>query len=231
MAPTIETVAIYNSHQEHSVDFFGMELIVTVTPTASVISQWISNVLYNNSARFFSHPLVVGVGVQWTADDPHSSPPGDSYYADPSPPRYYVDPPADTLQLSVGNECLIIQLSYCDDVPDELRSFLTDPQTTYVGVRNSQDARKLATCRHRLQMGELLDIRNYVRDSQGCHMRGRSFEAIFHERMGFQGVRLDPEISRSDWSVYELSDEQILQASLDVCVCAKLGVWERLWEV
>lgn len=58
---------------------------------------------------------------------------------------YYVDSSADTLQLGVGNECLVIQLSHCDHVPDELRIFLLDPDTIFIGVLNSQDARKLAT--------------------------------------------------------------------------------------
>lgn len=64
-------------------------------------------------------------------------------------------------------------------------------------------------------------------------MKRCSFEAIVQECRGYhyQGVRLDPEIGRSDWSVYNLCDEQILQASLDAYVCAELGVWVRLWEL
>lgn len=235
-APTIRNVASYYTHQEYSVDFFGDEFIVTVTSDSSVISRWISQVLLNN--RFSSHPLVVGVGVQWTPFSYYSDPPPNSYYADPSsgyyahppPRRHYSNNPADILQLCVGNGCLIIQLSYCDQVPNSLRSFLTDPETTFVGVRNSQDARKLARSSHQLEIGELLDIR-YVNDSWGRSMRGCSFEEIVEECMGYQGVRLDPEISMSDWSVYDLDLDQILQASLDAYVCSQLGVWARLWEV
>lgn len=285
-APTIRAVTSYNTHQEHSIDFFGNELIVDVTSTASVISSWISNVRYYDRPPYSSHPFVVGVGVQWTPASYHSNPPppgsyyadpdnnyadphndyDDSYYADPppnnyyadpppnsyyadpppssyyrdpstgnyyvdSPPRSYVDPPADTLQLCVGERCLIIQLSHCDHIPEDLRSFLTDPETTYVGVWNSQDAGKLARSVHRLEIGEILDIRNYVHDSEGRSMRSCSFGEIVEECMGYPGVRLDPGISRSDWSVYNLFDEQILQASLDVYVCSELGVWARLWEV
>ncbi|CAA7016227.1 unnamed protein product [Microthlaspi erraticum] len=261
MAPTIRTVACYTTHQEHSVDFFGNELLVTVTPTASVISRWIRNVHPYNRGQYSSHPLVVGVGVQWTPFGFHSSPPRETnYYGDPSPGSYngdapwnscyssplpannyadpsprgeYVDPEADTVQLCVGQRCLIIQLSHCNRVPDELRGFLSDPETIFVGVRNFQDAGKLARSRHQLEIGKLWDIRNFVQDSQGGNMRRCSFEAIVQECMGYhyQGVRLDPEISTSDWSVYNLCDEQILQASLDAYVCAELGVWIRLWEL
>ncbi|XP_010499002.1 PREDICTED: uncharacterized protein LOC104776602 [Camelina sativa] len=248
-APTIRTVASYLTHQEHSVDFFGEEFIVTVTPDSSVISRWIRDALFNT--RFSSHPLVVGVGVQWTPLTYYSDPPPSGYYAaDPLPGSYYADPPpgcyyaadpppsgrsysdspADTLQLCVGNKCLIIQLGYCEQVPNSLRSFLKDPETTFVGVWNSQDARKLAICCHQLEIGQLLDIRRYVNDSWGRSMRGCSFEEIVEEVMGYQGVRLDPEISMSDWTAYDLDDDQILQASLDAYVCHQLGVWARLWE-
>ncbi|CAE5966996.1 unnamed protein product [Arabidopsis arenosa] len=261
-SPTIRTVASYNTHLEYSVDFFGDEFIVTVTPDSSVINRWIRDVLFNN--RFSSHPLVVGVGVQWTpfsvpppnnyyidspSDDYYLDPPSDDYYADPPPGDYYADPlendyyadappgrnysdnPADILQLCVGNRCLIIQLGYCDQVPNNLRSFLMDPETTFVGVWNGQDAGKLARCCHQLEIGELLDIRQYVNDSWGRSMRRCSFEEIVEECMGYQGVMLDPEISMSDWTVYDLDLDQILQASLDAYVCHQLGVWARLWEV
>ncbi|KFK38597.1 hypothetical protein AALP_AA3G134400 [Arabis alpina] len=282
--PTVRTVASYNTHQEHSIDFFGNELIVTVTSSPTVISRWLSNVRNSNCRPYSSHPPVVGVGVQWTPagfhsnpppnsfysdqlsgsyysdqhsgnysdqqsgnyydDEPQASnyyadPPPGSYYEDPSPGNYYtsppsrsyVDPPPDTLQLCIGNRCLIIKLSHCNRIPNDLRSFLTDPQTTFVGVWNGQDARKLAQSLHRLEIGELHDIRNYVADSEGRSLRSCSFEVIVEECLGYYGVRLDPEISMSDWSVYSLFDEQILQASLDAYVCSELGVWARLWEV
>ncbi|XP_010446239.1 PREDICTED: uncharacterized protein LOC104729038 [Camelina sativa] len=87
--------------KKYFVDFFGEEFTVAVTSDPSVISH---DVLFHN--RFSSHPLVVGVGVQWT-------PPG--YYSDfYSSSGGYYDPPADTLQLCVGNRCIIIQLSHCN---------------------------------------------------------------------------------------------------------------------
>lgn len=215
MAPSIRTIANYYTHQEYSIDFFGDELIVTVTWTPSVIRQWIHNVHFFN--RFTSHPLVVGVGVYWTL-------PG--HYVDP--PLGY-DPPADTLQLCVGTRCIIIQLSHCDHVPYALHNFLAC--YTHVGVWNSQDKKKLEQCGHQLKIGKLLDIRRFVGGTRGRSLRGCSFEVIVEECMGYRGVRLDPAVSMSDWSVYELCDDQILQASIKVYVCYKLGVRCGLWEV
>ncbi|CAN6926314.1 unnamed protein product [Brassica oleracea] len=119
MAPTIKTIGEYKTHQDYFVDFFGDNLSVTQTETPSVIRRWIRYVVYRHRRSRSRHPLVVGVGVQWTPRWYFSAPKG--YYR-----------PADTLQLCVGTLCLIIQLSYCKRVPHILRRFLTDPNTTFV---------------------------------------------------------------------------------------------------
>ncbi|VVA97304.1 unnamed protein product [Arabis nemorensis] len=219
MGPTIRRIASYNTHQEYSVDLFGNELTVTVTSTPSVIRRWIRKAVFYQRRAPSYHPLVVGVGVQWT--------PAFYYY-----PREGYDPPADTLQLCMGKRCLIIQLCHCDRVPNALRSFLANPGTTFVGIWNGQDARKLERSRHHLEMGkQILDVRKYVKDSEGKSLRRRSSEQIVERCMGCQGVRLDWRISMSDWNVDCLDLAQILQASLDAFVCFELGVWARLWQV
>ncbi|XP_033148411.1 uncharacterized protein LOC103845545 [Brassica rapa] len=220
MAPTIKTIAEYKSHQYYFVDFFGDNLFVTQTETPSVIRRWIRYVVYRHRRSRSRHPLVVGVGVQWTPPWYFSAPKG--YYR-----------PADTLQLCVGTLCLIIQLSYCKRVPTILRRFLTNPETTFVGIRNSQDVERLVRTKQQLEIGELLDVRNYftLTDWHGRSFRPRSFEEIVETCMGFRGVRLDKNISKSNWSVGYLSHDQLLQASVDAYVCFKLGVDSRLWEV
>ncbi|KAF3532790.1 hypothetical protein DY000_02043337 [Brassica cretica] len=162
MAPTIKTIGEYKTHQDYFVDFFGDNLLVTQTETPSVIRRWIRDVVYRHRRSRSSHPLVVGVGVQWTPRWYFSAPKG--YYR-----------PADTLQLWVGTLCLIIQLSYCERVPHILR-------------------------------------RNYftLTDWHGRSFRPRSFEEIVETCMGFRGVRLDKNISKSNWSVGYLSQDQLL---------------------
>ncbi|KAH0855631.1 hypothetical protein HID58_004021 [Brassica napus] len=132
-----------------------------------------------------------------------------------------------TLMLCVGTSCLIIQLSHCKRVPDIIPRFLTDPNTTFVGIRNCQDAKRLARTRHQLEIGELLDARMYVVDSQGRSLRVVRLRRLLR-MYGFRGVKLDRGISRSDWSVEYLSNDQILQVSVDAYVCFKLDVSARL---
>ncbi|KAG7568620.1 3'-5' exonuclease domain [Arabidopsis thaliana x Arabidopsis arenosa] len=194
----------HHFNEEHHVDFFGERLIVTVTHTPSVIRRWIYSIRF--FSRRSSHPLVVGLGVQWT--------PGGSY------------PPPDTLQLGVGIRCLIIQLSHCKRMPNVLRSFLEDETITFVGVWNSQDKDKLERSHHQLDIWRLVDIRNYLpRWLWKC-----TFERIVEECLEHQGVKKDKEICRSNWGARSLSDDQIVQA-YDVFVCCKLGVKERVWKM
>ncbi|CAH2059126.1 unnamed protein product, partial [Thlaspi arvense] len=133
------------------INFIGRVLVITVTRSASVISRWIRTVHYFNlSSR---HPLVVGVGVQWT------------------PFRYYRDPLPDVPTLCVGNRCLIIQLKHCN------RTFLADRGITFLGIWNSQDKGKLERCSHRVEIWRLLDVRLYL----SARLRNCSFEKIVNE--------------------------------------------------
>lgn len=181
-------------------------MIVTVTHTPSVIRRWIHSIRFVSRLRL-SHPLVVGLGVQWT---PRGS-----------------DPPPDILQLCVGTRCLIIQLSHCKYVPDVLRSFLEDQTITFVGVWNSQDKDKLERFHHQLDIWRLVHIRHYLHPL----LLSSSFETIVKVYLGHEGVTKDKELCMSNWGARSLSHDQIVQASHDVYVCCKLGVKERLWKM
>ncbi|CAA7060852.1 unnamed protein product [Microthlaspi erraticum] len=206
MAPTIKKIA----SEFYYVDFFGEGIGVTVTESPSLIRRWIYTERYRNRRRYASDSLVVGVGVQWT--------PGGS------------DPPPDVLHLCVSGSCLIVQLSYCNRIPNVLRRFLADRRITFVGVWNSQDKEKLAMCRHKLEIWRLLDMRHYMVDEED-RICTCSFEKIVKACLGHEGVRLEKRISMSDWDDEFLSHDQILQAAVDSYVCSKIGANMRLWNV
>ncbi|WZZ29449.1 hypothetical protein YC2023_012850 [Brassica napus] len=201
MAPTIRTLAKYKSDQYYySVDFFGEDLTVTLTKTPSDIRRWIRDV----SASTGHH---IGISQRRRV----------------TTVLRIVSSYAWEHRVSSSSSLTVIKR-----VPDIIPRFLTDPNTTFVGSGNSQDAKRLARTRYQLEIGELLDARMYVVDSQGTSLRGRSFEEIVEKCMGFRGVKLDRGISRSDWSVEYLGNDQILQVSVDAYVCFKLGVSARL---
>ncbi|XP_010418894.1 PREDICTED: uncharacterized protein LOC104704518 [Camelina sativa] len=223
MAPMIRrTIRHYATQEKFCVDFFGDELIVTVTKDRSVIGQWIHEVASKN--LFSSHPPIVGLGVQWTPACYRSGfRKPVRYRLGSRPPVFY--PPADTLQLCVGNRCIIIQLSHCHRVPLVLRRFLKDTDFRFYGVWNSQDAKRLRRSKHKLKTAELLDLRKLVVDSRGRQsLNGRKFEVIVEEGLGYPGVGRYRRESMSNWSVRNLSNDQIMQASVDAYCCFKLGV-------
>ncbi|CAA7060843.1 unnamed protein product [Microthlaspi erraticum] len=101
---------------------------------------------------------------------------------------------------------------------------------TFVGVWNSQDKKKLAMCRLKLEIWRLLDIRHYLvaKENRICTC---SFEMIVKARLGHEGVRLEKEISMSDWDDEYLSHDQILQAAVDSYVSFRIGANMGLWNV
>ncbi|KAF5738777.1 hypothetical protein HS088_TW13G01678 [Tripterygium wilfordii] len=202
----------FSDHREFTVLFFGTPVKVTVTKTSSVVRSWLHTVFYRYRRFYHRSRLVVGLGVQWT---PFSGP----------------NSPADTLQLCVGQRCLIFHLCNADTVPRKLRRFLLDPQITFVGFWNSMDARKLRDSWHDLQVHSLLDLRKHVKTDFGESLAGASVEKIVKEFLGFDGVRLDREISMSYWNAYELTHKQVLQACVDAHVAFLIGKNIRAWEI
>ncbi|OAY56155.1 uncharacterized protein LOC110612370 [Manihot esculenta] len=204
-------ISIARSHpcdfRLYSVQFFDTPIEVTVTSSATVVRKWLRTTLFLR--RRYLGRLVVGLGVQWT------------------PPNTA----ADTLQLCVGSRCLIIQLSLAATVPLILRRFLLDSNTTFVGIWNGSDEKKLWMTEHELRVHRLVDLRRYVRTRDGESLARASVERIVEEHLGYKGVRLERDISMSDWDVENLSYEQVLQACIDAHVAFEIGKDLRAWEL
>lgn len=210
MTPEITINGCPYSLSSYKVDFFGTPIDVTVTSSSSVVRKWIRTTLFLR--RDYIGRLVVGVGVQWT-------------------PWNGNEPPADTLQLCVGTRCLIFRLSLATTVPLILRRFLLDRDNTFVGIWNGSDEKKLQMSEHELRLHRLLDLRRYISTDYGGSLARASVERIVEECLGYEGVRLEKDISMSDWGNEDLSYEQILQACVDAYVAFEIGKNLRAWEL
>ncbi|MCI21394.1 werner syndrome ATP-dependent helicase, partial [Trifolium medium] len=80
--------AAYAYHQGNSTKPL---IIVTVTATASTVTQWLSTLLHRHRETLRAHHLVVGLGVQWTHPNNNNN-----NNNNPNPST------ADTLQLCIG---------------------------------------------------------------------------------------------------------------------------------
>ncbi|MED6212205.1 hypothetical protein PIB30_080979, partial [Stylosanthes scabra] len=193
----------------------SIKLNVTVTSTASVVRRWISTTLYLHRHFLHNSCLVAGLGVQWT------------------PSAYDPDPPAETLQLSVGHRCLIFQLEHANAAPQNLRNFLMDDRVTFAGFWNHSDRRKLEISWLGLMMRtDPVDLRLCTESNGGWSLKRASVNTIVEECLGF-AVDQRKEISLSDWSEEFLSYEQVEYATVDAhcafLIARDIEVWNFVW--
>ncbi|XP_050214064.1 uncharacterized protein LOC126665336 [Mercurialis annua] len=212
MAPEITYEEYAGNRRMHTVNFFGHNISVTVTSSASVVRKWLSATIFHR--RSYVGKLVVGVGVQWYPYKDNRDSAG-----------------ADTLQLCVGCRCLIFQLTAATTVPRFLRRFLMDRRNTFVGIHNGSDEVMLMRSDHALQIHRLLDLRRYVESEDGESLVQASVERIVEERLGYYGVGLDHDISMSEWDNNVLSDDQVLQACVKAHVAFRIGKDLRAWNL
>lgn len=119
------------SYSRYTVQVDGHLVLTTVTASASVVNQWISDI-------YRIHRL----DAEWK---PKSDPGKNN--------------PVATLQLCVGHRCLIFQLIHADSIPESLAKFLAEPGFTFVGVRVGEDVEKLKNGCYQLSVERALDLR------------------------------------------------------------------------
>ncbi|KAJ8748686.1 hypothetical protein K2173_008131 [Erythroxylum novogranatense] len=114
---------------------------------------------------------------------------------------------AATLQLCVDTDCLIIQLFYLDYIPATLTDFLKDSNVTFVGVEVSRDVDKLSD-----DYG--LETEDNIVDP--------GLKEIASQVLGLY-MEKPRHITRSNWQVRVLSDEQIEYACIDAYASYRIG--------
>lgn len=185
----------------------GVNINTTVADTAPLVNSAIEEL----RALLASKPKkVVGLDCEWRPYDEYRQPPNK----------------VATLQLCSESKCVIIQLFYLDYIPASLRSFLSDPQITFVGVRVEEDAQKLAddyglaVCKT-TDIGDLAISRGYGR-----------LLLTFKRRLGLKDIAAEVarirmekplNVTRSDWQVRKLSQEQIKYACIDAYASYAIG--------
>ena len=188
------------------VSFFDYTIDVTVTSTPSVVRRWLRKALHRFRHNVRHCRLVVGLGVQW-------SPSSNS---------------AATLQLCMGQLCLVFQLYHAPRVPLSLRRFLADPDNTFVGVRNYSDQDMLRRSEHILDVPSLVDIRDVVEQKKGWS-RQVSMETLAAHLLGLEDVMKPASIGSSDWKAYRLDEDQVQYASVDAFLSFRMGKALHVW--
>ncbi|MCL7036433.1 hypothetical protein MKW94_030573 [Papaver nudicaule] len=194
-------------------NFFYTGIETTVTSRPEVVSEWITE-KWKHYTSMCGRRLVAGLGVRWSP----------------------LTNGADTLQICFGTLCLVFQLSQAVSVPVdlELRNFLGDKDMFF--ILNS---------RHNLLIGNLINISDHVVIRNPCVYTAYwtpsmntgiiwnqdvyadyctpSMKNLAMLFLGFNGVYKDHMVGRSDWSVRDLSIQQIEYAVVDAHVSFEVG--------
>ena len=133
--------------------------------------------------------------------------------------------PAAVLQISTGDQTLLLQLLQFTNVPACLERLMRNPRLLKVGVGLSEDMRRLGAWAHGhgaqlTCMGgiELVKLAKY------CGSSGRGLASLAKELLGQQLAK--GAVRTSNWEAATLSDEQITYAATDAR--ASLHVFQAL---
>ncbi|CAN6222146.1 unnamed protein product [Urochloa humidicola] len=206
--------------RQRTVHVAGCPVQATVTARPAVARRWLYTTLWRQRRRLYSSSssggggLTVGLGVQWT----------------PLPRRRRLpagaEPRPATLELCVGNRCLVFQLARAGAgaAPQILRRFLSDGRVTFAGYYVASDCRKLRA-HHGLEVVSTLELCG----GGGAGARRRESMAAMAERLlGIRhGVEKSMEVAMSRWDAPRLSRKQVRYAVVDAYLSCRLGVHLR----
>ncbi|CAH9087550.1 unnamed protein product [Cuscuta europaea] len=192
----------YNSsNSKYYVQFGGKRIETTVTDRASVANDWVTMIRSKHAGE---STVVVGLDNEWL----------------PHPVRYMSNKSA-TLQLCVDEDCLILQLFYVDEIPEELKRFLSDSTFVFVGVEVADDVGKLRE-EYGLVCAKSEDIRELAKKKWPWRFSRPGLKDLAMEICGLNMPK-PKHVCMSNWEVRELSPAQVEYACIDAYASYRIG--------
>ncbi|OMO64017.1 hypothetical protein CCACVL1_22100 [Corchorus capsularis] len=183
------------------VSFSGKNIETTVTDEASVVDAWISNI----RSMYHGQQLIVGLDSEWRPNY-----------------RKYQNNKTAILQLCIETRCLIIQLFYLEHIPRSLRSFLGDPNVTFVGVEVASDAAKLRN-EYGLVCSRTADVRELAMNSWPSNFsRNPGLKDLASTVVGLSMPK-QKRVTMSNWQSRVLNPLQIEYACIDAYASYRIG--------
>ena len=193
---TNPNITINHIPSKYSVNFAGKTIeTIVVTVKASNADEWVHQIL----SIYAGTSTVVGIDTEWSL---HPS------------------KKAAILQLCIGERCLIVQLSYMDNIPQSLKSFLMDSNFTFVGIGVSRDIAKLLE--YELNCSKSTDIGQVAKKLWPGRFQGPSLKELALEIVGLN-MRKPKDISMSNWEARLLNEAQIEYACIDAYASYRIG--------
>jgi len=190
----------YDTHNLYDVTFHTHTIHTLLTSDPSLVHSWISN-----NIRSHQTGLMVGLDIEWR----------------PNTQRNMQNPVA-TLQLCLGQHCLVFQILHSPSIPPSLVSFLADRNVTFVGVGIEEDAEKLLED-YNLHVVNIQDLRSLAAEK----LRDRELNRAGIKSLGLRVLGLEVEkpkrITRSRWDNPWLTPQQVQYATVDAFLSYEIG--------
>ncbi|XP_047327408.1 Werner Syndrome-like exonuclease [Impatiens glandulifera] len=196
----------FPTHNLYDVKFFEYTILTLVTHTPSFVDTWISEIQTIHRDRRPHQKLIVGLDIEWRPN--FSS---------------YNDNPAATLQLCVGDRCLIFQLIHAPSIPLSLIEFFKNPNHMFVGVGVDKDIEKLIDDYGFEVRGSICDLGKLAADRYNDRtVRNAGLKTLSARVLG-KVVEKPKKVSLSRWDCEWLSVQQVQYACLDAFLSFEIG--------
>ncbi|GLT67961.1 hypothetical protein SLA2020_402320 [Shorea laevis] len=191
------------THNYYDVSFFSDHIRTLVTQTPSMVDAWLYEIYQIHRSHL--NRLIIGLDVEWRPSFSSNS-----------------QNPIATLQLCIGNRCLIFQLIHAPFIPVSLVGFLGDAGLTFVGVGIGGDAEKLLED-YGLQVANAVDLRFLAAEELGVReLRNAGLKGLVMEVLGKE-VQKPRRITMSRWDNAWLTHAQVQYACLDAFLSFEIG--------
>ncbi|KAG8389582.1 hypothetical protein BUALT_Bualt02G0244100 [Buddleja alternifolia] len=186
---------------KYTVSFSGARIEATVTNKAAAVNDWVAEVLSSSNGQ----RIIVGLDCEWK---PNTS--------------TYDNNKTATLQLCEDTKCLIVQLFYIDYVPQSLKSFLSNPNVTFVGVEVQDDVLKLRS-EYGLACAVAEDIQALAMAAYPVEFyRKPGLKELARKLVGLEMAK-PIHVCRSNWENIVLGLDQIEYACIDAYASYRIG--------
>ncbi|KAL8064706.1 hypothetical protein ABFX02_01G108600 [Erythranthe guttata] len=185
---------------KYYVTFGGTRIETTVTDKAATATEWVREIM----AEYGRRPTAVGLDVEWL----------------PHPIRHMSNKSA-TLQLCIDKKCLILQLFYMDEIPQSIKSFLLNPNFTFVGIEVEDDVTKLKN-EYGLDCARNMDVRAAAKNRWPGRFSRPGLKDLAMEVCGLN-MKKPKHVCMSNWQARVLTEAQIEYACIDAFASYKLG--------
>lgn len=181
----------------HSVKFEGKIIATTVTNKAKVADDWMQSI--NRLLKQHQGHKIIGMSCKFIHH-----------------PILSLSNKTALLQLCFQTKCLILQLLHMDSIPQSMRDFLSDSNTTFVGIDIQKNSRKLLE-EYGVHVSRTVDIHYLSEKWFPVSYKGRpSMRTLAYGIIGFSKRKCrDNGSIKGDWESRILDTERVEQVCVD----------------